>query len=893
MHLSINLAKAIVIALALLMASLTMVLPVEGQGQYGFWTAPPYPTNVQDDGSVLLPAGVKPDFTISPPRLKAYLSFRPSPVGVGQTVLVNMWLCPPFSVIRYARGYKVTMTKPDGTTEVKTLDSYPADATAWFEFSPDQVGTWKLKFEEPGLYWPAGNYTIPPPVSRAGYTESYTKSVYYEPTSTAEQTLIVQQDMVASWPPAALPTDYWTRPVSLMNREWWPIAGNYPATGYIGGGDIWDKLYPKTDPYWGPDRGFTPWVQAPNTAHVVWKRLNAIGGLIGGQAYQYGVTGNPGTPSIIYSGLCYQTVTKPMLTLLNGTYRTLPTNVWQCYDLRTGEVQWELTDVNAPSYIEYTDPTGIGEVPGAEAAQSWSASLIAISGNRLIKYNPTTGAVTMNVSIPSFTTTTYYMNQYALSVQTISTTGNENKSQHSGGTGSAGSATAGIYRLINWTTRGTSSNFASRIISNISWPRNSLGTMTDFTTGLAFESREENFFDLANMGYPYVDIYYDNATGIRYGNRIKAYDLRTGKEMWDRTDYETQYSSSRAVADRGKIAIAMKEGYTMCWDQYTGKLLWKSELLEYPWDYPGFGAYSQCSAYGLIFNFGYSSVTAIDWETGKIAWTYHAYTNPYETPYTDANGTTVTSFNSGGTIADGKLYIANSEHTPSWPLTRGWRLHCINVTTGEGIWSIASPMSAGAIADGYLTASNSWDGYMYVFGKGKSKTTVDAPSTALPKGQGIVIRGTVLDMSPAQPDTPCISKESMTTQMEYLHLQQPIDGLYRNVTMTGVPVTLTALDANDNAIDIGTATTSAYYGTFEMAWTPPSEGTYKIIASFAGDDSYGSSGASTAISVGPATSEITIPEQIAPPDYTMAIIGGIIAVIIAVAISTVLLYRKK
>ena len=42
-------------------------------------------------------------------------------------------------------------------------------------------------------------------------------------------------------------------------------------------------------------------------------------------------------------------------------------------------------------------------------------------------------------------------------------------------------------------------------------------------------------------------------------------------------------------------------------------------------------------------------------------------------------------------------------------------------------------MSKGAIADGYLTAANSYDGYMYVFGKGKSATTVTAPDVVVPK----------------------------------------------------------------------------------------------------------------------------------------------------------------
>ena len=111
----------------------------------------------------------------------------------------------------------------------------------------------------------------------------------------------------------------------------------------------------------------------------------------------------------------------------------------------------------------------------------------------------------------------------------------------------------------------------------------------------------------------------------------------------------------------------------------------------------------------------------------------------------------------------------------------------------------------------------------------------------------MVIKGTVLDQSPAQPGTPCVSKDSMTTQMEYLHMQCPIDGIWGNETITGVPVTLTAIDSNGTVIDFGTTTTNGYYGTFSMAWTPPNEDTYQIIATFAGDESYGSSAAATAV----------------------------------------------
>ena len=74
----------------------------------------------------------------------------------------------------------------------------------------------------------------------------------------------------------------------------------------------------------------------------------------------------------------------------------------------------------------------------------------------------------------------------------------------------------------------------------------------------------------------------------------------------------------------------------------------------------------------------------------------------------------------------------------------------------------------GAIADGYLTMMSDL-GYFVTYGIGQSKTTVTAPDTVVPQGTGVVIKGTVMDQSPAQPNTPCVSHASMATQMEYLH----------------------------------------------------------------------------------------------------------------------------
>ena len=80
---------------------------------------------------------------------------------------------------------------------------------------------------------------------------------------------------------------------------------------------------------------------------------------------------------------------------------------------------------------------------------------------------------------------------------------------------------------------------------------------------------------------------------------------------------------------------------------------------------------------------------------------------------------------------------------------------------------------------------------------------------------------------------PCASDASMTDWMSYVYQQQP-----EPTNFTGVTVTLTAIDPNNNLITLGTATTDQY-GMFHFTWTAPSvPGTYSITATFAGTNGY-------------------------------------------------------
>jgi hypothetical protein len=129
----------------------------------------------------------------------------------------------------------------------------------------------------------------------------------------------------------------------------------------------------------------------------------------------------------------------------------------------------------------------------------------------------------------------------------------------------------------------------------------------------------------------------------------------------------------------------------------------------------------------------------------------------------------------------------------------------------------------------------------------------------------------------------------------------------------GVPVKLMAMRADGTVIDIGTAVTNGYYGVFSYAWTPPSEGQYTVVATFEGDESYGSSSAATGLLVVPAVSASASPPvspsgspvpsasvspSVAPPSggtpgIDVFMVSAAIVVIAVIVVAVVVLKRKK
>ena len=317
-------------------------------------------------------------------------------------------------------------------------------------------------------------------------------------------------------------------------------------------------------------------------------------------------------------------------------------------------------------------------------------------------------------------------------------------------------------------------------------------------------------------------------------------------------------------------------GYSLA----TGQKLWGPTQPEDQWGFYGM----EHSIYdGKLLSFGYSGVVvAYDIKTGKVLWNWTSTPVGFESyyPHTPL---------SLGCIADGKIYLYSTEHSPSTPLRRDAQLWCVNVSDGKLLWKIQHWGQSPVIADGYLVDLNLFDNQIYCYGKGPSATTVTASPKVSVHGNSVMIEGAVTDQTPSAEakGTPAIADADQESWMEYLYQQRPIPA-----NAKGVEVTLDALDPNGNFVHIGTAT-SDISGMYSHMFTPEVPGKYTIIATFAGSKSYGPSYSETAIGVDEAAPTSPPPDYPQPFDYTMHFVGVGIAIILAVAIVGILLLRKK
>jgi hypothetical protein len=194
---------------------------------------------------------------------------------------------------------------------------------------------------------------------------------------------------------------------------------------------------------------------------------------------------------------------------------------------------------------------------------------------------------------------------------------------------------------------------------------------------------------------------------------------------------------------------------------------------------------------------------------------------------------------------------------------------------------------------------DTYDQRVYAIGKGPTAMTVTAPDSNVEVGKSITIRGTVMDNSPGLKTTAmqlrfpngvaAVSDESMSAWMLYVYKQ------FEQPTATGVPVTISVVDANGNYRTIGTATSDAT-GQFSFSWQPDIAGLYTVIATFDGSNAYYSSYAETSFSADEAAATPAPAATQAPSMadlYFLPIsVALVVLVVIVLAMLAVMMMKK-
>lgn len=265
----------------------------------------------------------------------SYCAVSPDPIGVGQTVNVNFWVDEPPPTASGPLGDRwtnmtVKVTHPDGTIE--TLGPFTSDDTGGTHttYTPTVVGNYTFQFFFGGETLLGQN----PPAT--GWSAAITAFIgdYYQPSVSAPVKLTVQQEPITYPAVNPLPTTYWTRPIYGENNNWYSISGNWLGLGQTNFGT--SGTYNNTGNY-------NPYTTAPNTAHILWQKPIAFGGIVGGGEFAASGT----ETSNYYSTSQYEPKWQPII--LNGIlyyeqFQSSSTNPagWVAADLRTGKTIWTL-----------------------------------------------------------------------------------------------------------------------------------------------------------------------------------------------------------------------------------------------------------------------------------------------------------------------------------------------------------------------------------------------------------------------------------------------------------------------------------------------------------------------------------------------------------------------
>jgi outer membrane protein assembly factor BamB len=810
----------------------------------------------------------------------AYLVPAPDPVGVGQRVLIVMWIDTPIPSAsvnndRRRHDYKLTITAPDDSKDVFTWDLVQ-DPTGvqYVSYTPDQAGTYTLLFEYPEQVYE--------------WSGSYANDVFS--AASKETTLTVQNEPLpeatTSYP---LPTEYWTRPIEGQNTDWYTISSNWLGEPQIESGQARGG---------GTSGNYVGRVQhdgiAPNSPHIMWTKPLQNGGVVGGNGFPV-----PGTT--YYNGGSYNTRWSNALIMHGRLYYELPLGNsgsgggWICVDLRTGEEIWYnpligasgtgfsdpafgyLYDFDSPNqhgviwngllfqdrFRDCYDPvTGnnmslyLEDVPnvprtatvlgphGEHIKYEWSNS-----GRWLAQWNSSRVFTTQvsgtrdasdpdsydwNVTLPTLDPGSWRVDRANLDDMLLMVEGS-----------------FGAHPAVIGATPSTEGANVTAIslepgnVGRILWTKHYDPAPNDVTRAICNWDPEVGVF-----------IMHDKETRVHWG-----FSLENGNQIWGPTEPANDYTYFRNLPTVAyhKIYFAGYGGIVYCHDTATGELLW---------------------TYG---NGGEGNSTFSGLET---AWGHYPV-------FIDV-------------VADGKIYLSTTEHSPGSPFYKDSQYRCINATTGEEIWTMMGwgtgmDSTYDRVADGFFVFLNCYDMQVYCVGKGPSATAVKIEDDVIAYGDSALVKGTVLDIAAGTEQheqaarfpygVPAVSDESMSDWMEYVYMQKP-----RPADVVGVDVTVSVLDPNGNVYDVDTVASDAS-GTFVCEFVPEVAGLYTVTAAFAGSESYWPSNAVTYLKVNeaPAATPSPTPTPASMAElYFMPVSIAIIVIVIAIgAVLIILMLRKR
>lgn len=801
------------------------------------------------------------------------ITAAPNPVGVGQriSIITGFTFATSTAFDKLYSGWTITVTRPDGTTT--TLGPFSSDSTGYFftSYVPDQVGTYKFQAHYPGGiadFVGAPNATVPP-------------------ADTTVFSVTVQEEPIPNYANPPLPTEYWNYPINAENRAWGTIAGNWYSMGGQSGGRYGISGLAKN--YYTP---------MPKSAHILWAKPDLFGGIIGS-----------GTEKTYYDGSSYRPSMLPPIVISGRLYynnEVMPKHGWYCVDMATGETIW---------YNNGTFPDGKGGLVQGANAQLTAGQVLSLD--------------TMNwhggfAYLWSTKTTTWAMwdaftgNLYCTFVNAparpTSAQGVTLYIEPGTGTILTYLLDRGTNTLVLWnSTRclDRSNNFGPSITRlcfdtvphyNIDWR---LGIQWNITipliTGGGGNSLTTPGFTVDQTDYSRVILHNHSRANplLCTGFTEVCVDGKEGRVLWtktrtvtDGTWEEVSGGDDMSVEQDTYIYLRKETKQVYAYRISTGEQLWVSDVREGLWNTFARGpaiAYDK-----VIVNSYDGEVWAHDIATGQVLWKWGPVKSGLVTPYGQY------PFIGGITIADNKIVVCTNEHSGDSPLYQGERMYVIDLDTGKTVWNMLGWYQIPAVGNGAILAVNQYDGRIYAFGRGSSATSVSAPDVDVTLGQGITIKGTVIDISAGTKQTeqagrfpngvPAVSDESQTAWMEYVYSQQ-----VRPANATGVEVTLSVIDANNNYRVIGT-TTSNSDGFFSYHWIPDIPGMYTLQATFNGSDSYWGSHATTAFNVAepqatPAATQIQTGS--ASETYLLPGIIAIIVAIIVVGIVLLIAIRKR